>query len=193
MTPAGPDALAHDDEGAAAAARAELRWSVIAGIVIVFLIAMMTYTSMHWSMMPAVRVETVDPTTLHLAGEFTEDNLGSALDADGTVTVRLIAQQYSFTPPCLLVPAGMPVRFRATSADVVHGFNITGTNVNLMLEPGYVSVFETTFRRPGEQVMPCHEFCGAGHAAMWARVRIVDRTEFMQRAAGRKAGIGCDR
>ena len=39
----------------------------------------------------------------------------------------------------MLVPAGTPVTFRATSADVVHGFLITGTNINLMLVPGYVS------------------------------------------------------
>jgi cytochrome c oxidase subunit 2 len=180
------DAAAHDDESARTAARAELRWSIVAGAVIVFLMIMMAFMSLHWAMMPPVRVETVDPTTLHLAGEFTEDNLGSALEPDGTVTVRLIAQQYSFTPQCLLLPVDTPVRFRGTSADVVHGFNVTGTNVNLMLEPGYVSVFRTTFRKTGEEVMPCHEFCGVGHAAMWARVQVIDRAEFVRRAAGNR-------
>jgi cytochrome c oxidase subunit 2 len=174
----------HDNPVAQTAVRAEKRWAVASGAVILFLMIMMGYTSLHWALMPAVRVETVDPTTLHLAGEFVEENLGSAVEPDGTVTVRLIAQQYSFTPPCLLVPTGMPVRFRATSADVIHGFNIEGTNVNMMLEPGYVSVFRTTFKRTGEQVMPCHEFCGTGHAAMWARVQMIDRGEFMRRAAG---------
>ena len=191
MIPGDSHASAHDDEGARTAARAELRWSVVAGIVILLLVVMMTYTSVHWAMMPPVRVETVDPTTLHLAGEFTEDNLGSALEPDGSVTVRLIAQQYSFMPPCLLVPTDTPVRFRGTSADVVHGFNIAGTNVNLMLEPGYVSVFQARFKKPGEQVMPCHEFCGTGHAAMWARVQIVERSEFMRRAAGRQGRVSC--
>jgi len=32
--------------------------------------------------------------------------------------------------------------------------------------------------------MPCHEFCGVGHAAMWARVKIVDKAEFARQAAG---------
>jgi len=192
MTPADPHADPHDPGAAATAAHAELRWAVIAGIVIVFLVAMMTYTSLHWAMMPAVRVETVDARTLHLAGEFTEDNLGSALEADGAVTVRLIAQQYSFMPPCLVVPTDTAVRFRGTSADAIHGFNIAGTNVNVMLEPGYVSVFNATFRKPGEHVMPCHEFCGVGHAAMWARVQIVDRKEFLRRAAaGTAARVTC--
>ena len=61
------------------------------------------------------------------------------LEPDGSVTVRAIGQQYSFTPACILVPADTPITLRATSADVVHGFLIQGTNVNTMLVPGYVS------------------------------------------------------
>ena len=33
-------------------------------------------------------------------------------------SVRLIAQQYSFEPQCIVVPADMPVTFRGTSTDV---------------------------------------------------------------------------
>ena len=54
--------------------------------------------------MPQSRVETVDPRTLHLKGEFIDSNLGSAVEADGSVTVRAIGQQYSFTPSCILLP-----------------------------------------------------------------------------------------
>ena len=52
----------------------------------------------HRATMPQARVETTDPSRLHLAGEFIESNLGSALEPDGSVTVRAIGQQYSFTP-----------------------------------------------------------------------------------------------
>ena len=55
------------------------------------------------------------------------------------MTVRAIGQQYSFTPACIVVPAQTPITLRATSADVVHGILIQGTNVNTMLVPGYVS------------------------------------------------------
>ncbi len=112
--------------------------------------------------MPQSRVETVDPRTLHLGGEFIESNLGSALEPDGSVTVRAIGQQYSFTPQCILVPTDTPITFRVTSADVVHGFLITGTNINLMLVPGYISSLPARFDTPGERIMPCHEFCGVG-------------------------------
>ena len=72
-------------------------------------------------------IETIDPATLHLSGEFVESNLGSAVEPDGSVTVRIVGQQYSFTPQCMLVPADTPITFRATSPDAIHGFLIEGT------------------------------------------------------------------
>jgi cytochrome c oxidase subunit 2 len=142
--------------------------------------------SVHWAAMPPVRTETIDPATLHINGEFVETNLGTMVEPDGSVTVRVLANQYSFTPSCIVVPNGTPVRFRGTAADVVHGFSITQSNVNLMLIPGYISNFRTRFAKAGEHAMPCHEYCGVGHAAMWARVRIVDKAAFMRQAAGGK-------
>ena len=172
------------------AAQAELRWAILVIAIVVFLLGMVVYMSLHWAMMPPARIETIDPTTLHLAGEFTEGNLGTAIEPDGSVTVRVIGQQYSFTPQCLLLPANTPVRFRSTSSDVVHGFIISGTNVNVMLEPGYISTFEATFKTPADRVMPCHEFCGVAHAAMWARVRVIDKKDFFKQA-GKERRLSC--
>lgn len=165
------------------AAKAEFRWGMLVIAIIVFLIGMMVYMSLHWATMPPARVETIDPTTIHLAGEFTEGNLGAAVEPNGSVTVRLIANQYSFTPQCILVPANTPIKFRGTSADVMHGFNIAQTNVNIMLVPGYIANFETNFKQPADLDMPCHEFCGTGHASMWAHVKIIDKAAFFKMAA----------
>jgi cytochrome c oxidase subunit II len=66
---------------------------------------------------------------------------------------------------------------------VVHGFLITHTNINSMVEPGYISTFHTTFTHTGEHLMPCHEFCGVGHQGMWAHVKVIDRDTFMSMAA----------
>jgi cytochrome c oxidase subunit 2 len=170
----------HDSEHVAT--RAENRWAVFVGLVIGLLLCMIVFTSLHWTMMPTKRIETINPTTLHINGEFTEDQLGSSVEQDGSVTVRLIGQQYSFTPQCILVPDRTPVRFRGTSADVIHGFIIAGTNVNVMLEPGYISSFDTTFREPGNHVMPCHEYCSVGHAGMWAHVKVIPKEDFFRQA-----------
>jgi len=176
------NAAAHDaGDSHAVAAAAERRWAFAVAIIIAVLVAMMVFAGVRWASMPPSRVETVDPRTLHVSGEFVEGNLGTSVASDGRVIARLIAQQYSFEPQCIVVPAGMPVTFRGTSTDAVHGFIVGTTNANVMLIPGYVATFTTTFSKTGEHLMPCHEYCGTGHEAMWARVRVVPADEFLAR------------
>jgi cytochrome c oxidase subunit 2 len=168
----------------AVAVAAERRWAVAVGAVLVLLVAMMVVTGLHWAAMPPSRVETVDVRALHIAGEFVESNLGTAVAPDGKVTVRLVAQQYSFQPACIVVPADTPVTFRATSTDAIHGFVIGTTNANTMLVPGFVSTFTTSFHQVGEALMPCHEYCGTGHEAMWAHVQVLSAADFRARSHG---------
>jgi cytochrome c oxidase subunit 2 len=168
------------------AARIERKWAVLSVGIIVLLAGMAAFAGIHRATMPQAHVETADPSILHIAGEFVESNLGSTIEADGSVTVRAIAQQYSFTPQCILVPTDTPVIFRATSADVLHGFLIDHTNVNTMLVPGYVSVLTARFDEPGDRYMPCHEFCGVGHEGMWGKVRIVDKAAFVRMTSDRR-------
>ena len=176
------------DHGAAVAVAAERRWALVVASIIGLLLALMIFTAVHWVAMPQSRVETVDPRTLHLSGEFVEDNLGSGIGLDGKVVVRLIAQQYSFVPQCIVVPSEMPVTFRGTSTDAIHGFVIGSTNANVMLVPGFVATFTTTFKTNGEHLMPCHEYCGTGHGAMWAHVQVIAPELFLARTSGgRKA------
>ena len=77
---------------------------------------------------------------------------------------------FSFQPAEIRVPAGRPVTFRMTSSDVVHGFQIVGTNGNTMVVPGYVSQFTTVFRNPGEYLIVCNEYCGLSHHLMSAKL-----------------------
>jgi cytochrome c oxidase subunit 2 len=168
------------ENSADVASRIERKWAALVFGIMCVLVAMVVFTGLHWSMMPPSRVETIRPESLNVSGEFVESNLGSALESDGSVTVRVIAQQYSFTPQCLLVPAGTPVTFRATSADVIHGFLVTDTNINSMVEPGYISTFKTVFGKPADHLMPCHEYCGTGHQSMWAHVKVVAKTDFLR-------------
>lgn len=180
MSATHPPSGGHHAEAVAVAA--ERRWAIIVGGIIALLVAAMVVTGLQWAAMPPSRVETIDSKTLHIAGEFVESNLGTAMGTDGKVTVRLIAQQYSFVPPCVVVPAEMPVTFRGTATDAIHGFIIGTTNANTMLIPGFVATFTTTFRKTGEQLMPCHEYCGTGHEAMWARVQVLPPNEFLAKA-----------
>ena len=157
--------------------RTEKRWLFIMLGMLVLIMVIVVLTVIAHAVHPPSNVEPIDPVTLHLQGEFVESNLGTALEPDG-VTARLIAQQFSFVPNCVKVPAGTPVKFRITSADVVHGFILVDTNVNTMVVPGFVSEVRTSFATPGDYRMPCDEFCGLGHQGMWARVVVVPLDQF---------------
>jgi cytochrome c oxidase subunit 2 len=181
---------APSDDGVDSAERVEHRWAALSVAIMVLLVAMATFAAVYHAAMPQARVETVDPRTLHLGGEFIESNLGSTLEPDGSVTLRGIGQQYSFTPSCMVLPTNTLITLRATSADVVHGFLIDGTNINLMLVPGYVSSLNARFDTPGERLMPCHEFCGMGHEGMWGRIKVIDKAAFARLAADCR-GLSC--
>ena len=120
----------------------------------------------------------IDPLSLHLSGEFVEGNLGTAQETDGSVTVRMIAQQYLFVPHCILVPAGTPVRVRITSADAVHKLTFSGTDYSVKVVPGAVTEGRMEFSHAGEYQVPCREFCGAGHFTMRSRLVVVPREQF---------------
>jgi cytochrome c oxidase subunit II len=159
-------------------ARTEKRWVMAMAAMLVVMVAIIVVTGVTGALHPASNVEIVDPQTVHLQGEFVESNLGTAIETDGSATVRIVAETYAFVPHCVTVPAGAPVKFRLTSADVVHGFLLPHTNVNTMVVPGFVAEVRTSFAAPHEYAMPCHEFCGLGHHAMWAHVSVVPKERF---------------
>jgi cytochrome c oxidase subunit 2 len=156
----------------------EGRWIAIMAGMLIVMMAVIVVTGVTHALHPPSNVEVIDPQTLHLKGEFVESNLGTALEPDGSVTVRIIALQFDFVPHCVRVPADTSVRFRLTSADAVHGFLLPYTNVNTMVVPGFVAELRTRFKEPGEYEMPCHEFCGLGHHGMVAHVSVVAKDSF---------------
>jgi cytochrome c oxidase subunit 2 len=82
----------------------------------------------------------------------------------------VVARAWGFTPTEIRVPAGARVTFRVTSLDVIHGFHVEGTRINLMVLPGQISELSYTFDQPGEHLMICHEYCGVGHHGMAGKV-----------------------
>jgi len=163
----------------------ELLWAFGVGVLVAAVLGMIVFTALTRNINPPSNVERIDPKTLHLSGEFAEQNLGTSVGADGSVTVRAIATQFMFVPRCIAVPRGRPVTLRFATPDVIHGLLITGTNVNTMVVPGFVSQVYTTFTSTGDLLMPCHEYCGLGHSEMWATVQVVPDNEFKPDRDGR--------
>jgi cytochrome c oxidase subunit 2 len=166
--------------------RSELKWSLVALATLVLISGAILWAGLARFINPPSNFETIDPKSLHLTGEFTEANLGARVE-NGQVTVRLVATQFMFLPDCVVAPADEPVTFRFASPDVIHGILITGTNVNTMVIPGYVSQVHTVLKKTGDLLMPCHEYCGIGHSQMWSVVRVVPRDQFRPDAQGRVA------
>ncbi len=156
----------------------ERRWIAIMAGMLIVMMAVIVVTGVTHALHPPSNVEVIDPQTLHLNGEFVESNLGTTLEPDSSITVRIIALQFDFVPHCVRVPVNTPIRFRLTSADVIHGFLLPNTNVNTMVVPGFVSEVRTRFSQPGEYEMPCHEFCGLGHHGMVTHVSVVAKDSF---------------
>jgi cytochrome c oxidase subunit II len=167
--------------------RTEKRWIWLMAALLAIMMVVVIWTGIANALHPASNIEVVDPLTLHLQGEFVESNLGTAMEPDGSATVRILAETYAFMPHCVRVPARTPVKFRLTSADVVHGFLLPNTNVNTMIVPGFVAEVRTKFAEPGEYAMPCHEFCGVGHHAMWAHVIVVPQEQMADLAPSERA------
>jgi cytochrome c oxidase subunit 2 len=78
----------------------------------------------------------------------------------------------------LHVPAGIPVRLRMISEDVIHSFFIPAFRVKRDVLPGrYAELwFEAT--RPGEYDLYCTEYCGTDHADMRGKVVVMDPSDY---------------
>lgn len=85
---------------------------------------------------------------------------------DGSILVTMTARIWSFLPDHVKIPVGKKVTFRVTSSDVIHGFEIVGTNVNMMAVPGYINQVTTQFQNAGSYLLLCNEYCGIGHHNM---------------------------
>ena len=85
-----PPPNSHRDSSAVTA-RAESRWATFAIAILVLIVVLAVIGGIRHSTLPQYQVETIDPSMLHISGEFVESNLGSAVESDGSVTVRTVA------------------------------------------------------------------------------------------------------
>jgi cytochrome c oxidase subunit 2 len=87
--------------------------------------------------------------------------------------LHVIARMWAYQMPPVELPVGSVLDIYLTAGDVVHGFHIDRTNVNLMAVPGTVTYARVRFSEPGDYPIVCHEYCGVGHQQMVGIIRIV--------------------
>ena len=147
-------------------------WMWTAAAIILVFVGTVVLMAGVQALQPASHIETVDPTTIGENPEFAAPAVTTR--PDGTVVVSVVASMFDFSPDPIQVRANRPVTFRLTSSDVLHGLQVAGTNVNAMAVPGYVSQFTYTFKKPGEYLITCHEFCGLLHHAMVGKLIVTE-------------------
>ena len=149
-------------------------WLWTAAVMIVLFLGALAYGASQHAIHPPSAMETIDPLSVRTDSEFASP--GVQLETDGSVSVIAVTEMFAFRPTEIRIPADTPVRFRITSPDVLHGFQVVGTNANVMSVPGYVTEFSMTFSEPGEYLIVCNEYCGLSHHLMQARL-IVERSD----------------
>ncbi|ARK22416.1 cytochrome B5 [Sporosarcina sp. P26b] len=130
---------------------------------------------------PQSHIETIDPQNVEANESFQPENLGLTEVADGKYVVNIVASAFNYdfgkeedgtATKTIRVPKGSTVLFQVTSKDVVHGFQVAGTNVNMMVEPGHISRYESVMKNGGEFTVVCNEYCGIGHHLMFGTVEV---------------------
>lgn len=148
--------------------RLEKIWLTFGGAVIIAFIIALFVNAFAMGMTPPSDLQTVDPTKIDQTAPF--DKPGLHKIGDNEYEAVMVAFAFGYNPNKIEVPAGAKVTFVSTSKDVVHGFEIPGTNVNMMVVPGNVNRVTQTFNKPGEYLILCNEYCGAAHQMMMAKV-----------------------
>ena len=85
-----------------------------------------------------------------------------------TVTVRVTAERFRFSPDEIKIRCGETVEFRLESDDTDHGFRILDTDIDLVIPKRGRGEITVTFTpdRAGRYSFECSKLCGAGHEFM---------------------------
>ncbi|HYH17667.1 MAG TPA: cytochrome c oxidase subunit II [Azospirillum sp.] len=88
------------------------------------------------------------------------------------------------TANAIVIPAGRPVEFVVTTADVIHSFWIPNLAGKIDMIPGHVNRLTLTANRPGTYRGQCAEYCGAQHTRMAFDVTVLPPARFADWLAG---------
>src|SRR5262245_49414209 len=120
-------------------------WAFAVGVLIAAILGMIVFTALTRDINPPSNVELLDPKTLHLSGEFAEQNLGTTVAPDGGVTVRVVATQWGGGGGVFFFFFFFGFFFFLVFGLGVGGGGGGGTNVNAMVVPGFVAQVYTEF------------------------------------------------
>jgi cytochrome c oxidase subunit 2 len=150
--------------------RSERAWLWFGVATLVIFLGLIAFAAIADGIQPPSHIQTIDPTRVAQTPPF--DHPGVRSIGDHAVEAYIIAHYPAFSPSTISVPVGTEVTFYVTSPDVVHGFFVEGTDVNMMVVPGWVSSESHRFTTPGTYLLLCNEYCGVDHHYMYGSIEV---------------------
>lgn len=151
-------------------------WLWAGSVTLLFFLVVLGVSAFYMGNTPPSCAVTLDPENVREHQMFQETGLKQVGDNEYELTIISSAFDYDVGNPekLIQIPKGATVHISTTTPDVIHGFEIAGTNVNMMVEPGYISTLTNTFDNAGTFTLVCNEYCGIGHHIMSATIEVLE-------------------
>jgi cytochrome c oxidase subunit 2 len=149
-------------------------WLIFGVTALLVFLSVLGVSAFYLGNQPPSCLTTINPEKVNTIKPFDQPGLKKVEGKEWDYELVYVVEAFAFTPGEVEVPKGAKVRVIATTKDVVHGFEVAGTNINMMLEPGFISEYVTTFDKAGEYLIVCNEYCGTGHHLMTSKIKVVE-------------------
>ena len=143
--------------------RYERIWLIFGFLMILLCLVLIAYTVLNQGNTIPQGAGRIDPTTVRTTSQFANPRVEQV---GGEFVVYVQAFSFGFLPSEVRVKRGSRVTFYVTSPDVIHGYYVEGTNINLEVIPTEIATVSYTFDRAGTYRILCNQYCGIGHAQM---------------------------
>jgi len=152
-------------------AKWERRWIAFSGLLTLSFVVLIAYSLATEGAHIAQTAARGNPQTLLQQPIFVDP--GVRVVGPNQLQVSIVGQAFVWVPEVIRIPVGSEVEIYLTARDVIHGWQVEETNLNVQVIPGEVSRLRTRFDRVGRFRVTCNEYCGIGHQNMIGWIDVV--------------------
>lgn len=163
----------------------ELLWTIIPAVIVAVIFGLAVDTM---SRMTAAGTLSNPVAHVHAIGDVqARRRVEAAQPVDLVINVAARQWVWQFKYPgdagvtaneTLVVPAGKNIRLDMTSADVIHAWWMPNFGPMIYVNPGEISYVWFNVNQVGEYIGQCNVYCGAAHANMLSKVRVLPPAEY---------------
>jgi cytochrome c oxidase subunit II len=162
-------------------AKWERRWIAFSGLMTLGFVILIAYSLATEGAHIAQSAARGNPQTILQQPLFADP--GVRVVGPNRLQVSVVGQAFVWVPETIRVPLGAEVEFYLTARDVIHGWQVENTNLNVQVIPGEVSRLRTTFNTLGTYRVTCNEYCGIGHQNMIGWIEVVPASQWAAETA----------